>query len=442
MADKKTKFLGDVGEIPTLLRNQHIIVKAGGNINKISLENFMASMNRDQQELLHEVAWGIPLKDELQTSPDWGGLIGNLDAWANYKASCGRYLTKADGTSAKLHRQTSTIYADGTPLDETKGSVTVIAPAVYILVQEDETLGYPVLWVSTFPISAIKLATTADAKFIVAGAYKGSVVNSALVSRSGLDFDTSSKTINGYWSAAQSFGANWGITDYIFQVWYDIMCLCESNAHTNIQDKLGWGVGGSAIEWSKVLASSTLRKTGQTASLGDGTGKIMITGDADANANSSHVSVVGVEDKYNTQWEFCQGVFCGNSGNSGQDGTEVFVYQGNRIPSASELATHPSGEYRTFTRLTSGGYISQLLKGAHFDIFPKAVAGGTGSGYCDNSYAANTGQVVLCGGHANHGAAAGPFCVTSDNAWSDSDSHFGARPAYYGNLTFVEGKDM
>lgn len=442
MAEKKTKFLGNVDEIATLLRSQYVIVNAGGNINKISLENFMASMNRDQQELLHEVAWGIPLKDELQTSPDWGGLIGNLNAWANYKASCGRYLTKPDGTSAKLHRQTSTIYADGTVLDESKGSVTVVAPAVYILVQEDATLGYPVLWVSTFPISAVKLATTADAKFIVAGSYKGAVADGKLVSRSGLDFDTAGRTISSYWSLAQAFGPNWGITDYIFQVWYDIMCLSESNAHTNIQDKLGWGVGGSAIDWSTVLASATLRKTGQTASLGDGTGKIMITGDADANANSSHVSIVGIEDKYNTQWEFCQGVFCGSSGNSGQDGTEVFVYQGNRLPSASELATHPSGEYRTFTRLTSGGYISQLLKGAHFDIFPKAVAGGTGSGYGDNSYAANTGQVVLFGGAAGYGAEAGPFSVRSYFAWSDSYSAFGARPAYYGNLTFVQGKDM
>ncbi len=442
MSEKTLKFIGNANELTSILRSQYLLAIAGGNLRKVSVNTLMAAINRDQAELLQEVAWGIPIKDETQTSPDWGGLVGNTAAFATYKAMCGRYLVKADGTAAKLHRSTSTIYADGTALDETKGSICTIAPALYLLVQTDPETLQTIAWMSMFPISDVILSTTADKKFLCAGSYPGSLDSGKLVSRSGVAFDTSSKTISAYWSAAQSFGTHWGNQDYVFQTWFDLMCLCEAGAHTNIQDKLGMGPGGSAISWDTFNASSDLKQTGRTKSLGDVTGKVMMTGITGAVSDSSQVSVLGIEGKWNRQWEFIQGVFCGNSGNDAQDGTEVFIYQGNRMPSAAELSTHPSGEYRSFTRLTSGGYISKLLKGAHFDIFPSAVAGGTSSGYCDNSYANATGQVVRVGGYSDIGADAGPFYVNSGSAWSYSDSSFGARPAYYGNLTFVNGADI
>ena len=31
----------------------------------------------------------------------------------------------------------------------------------------------------------------------------------------------------------------------------------------------------------------------------------------------------------------------------------VFIYEGNRMPTAAELTTHPNGKYRQLTRMTA-----------------------------------------------------------------------------------------
>jgi len=202
------------------------------------------------------------------------------------------------------------------------------------------------------------------------------------------------------------------------------------------------GVGGSSIAWDTVNASSTLKKTGKTKSLGDATGSIAIS-DPDAVADSCNVSVLGVEDFWNLQWEFIQGVFFGNSGNAEQAGTEIFIYKGNRLPSSTELSTHPNGEFRQLVRQTTSNYMKSILKGENFDIFAKSLSGGgSTTTWSDYSYNNNTGQVLLVGGRSNNGAYSGPFCANSGYAWSYTDSYFGARPAYYGQVQIVDGRSM
>ena len=151
---------------------------------------------------------------------------------------------------------------------------------------------------------------------------------------------------------------------------------------------------------------------------------------------------MGIENPYAQQWEMSQGVYCGSSNNSGQTGAEIFIYEGNRMPSSSELATHPEGDYRQLTRLTSEGYISQMILGEHFDIFAKKTGGGGTSYWCDYSYANSTGQLVLWGAHAADGAGAGLGCASSYYAWSLSTSNIGSRLAYYGELTFMSGAEL
>ena len=112
------------------------------------------------------------------------------------------------------------------------------------------------------------------------------------------------------------------------------------------------------------------------------------------------------------------------------------------MPSSSELATHPSGDYRQLTRLTTNGYIAQMILGEHFDVMAKSLGGGGTSYWCDYSYNNNTGQLVLWGAVAVSGAGAGLGYASSDNAWSDSDSVFGSRLAYYGELTFMSGAEL
>jgi len=430
--------LGTVTTVASLLKSDSLIVEVGGSIRRITVEEFLAAVNSGQTQLLHSVAWGIPIKDELQSSPAWG-MVGNTAAYNAYKAQVGRYLMDANGRAAKLHPNNSGVFADGTTLDETKGNVVVIAPKLYYLYQVDAETNIPYLWMSQQPISKRFIGTADNGEKIVVGAYQGSIVSSKLVSRSGVDFFTGGYSINAYWNAAQAFGSNWGIVDYDIMRWIGMMCLCETGGNANIQAGIGQGVGGAAgLDWTAFLASTTLRKTGGTKGLGDATGSVAIS-DSDAKSDSSHVSVLGVEDWWNSQWNFIQGMFCGTSANEGQDGTEVFAYTGNRMPSSSELASHPNGLYRKLTRLASSGYVSKMLKGEYFDLIPSGLSGNSTSYWCDYFWGNDTGQVCLVGGSADRGALSGPFYVGSLSAWSIAYSAYGARPAFYGPVTIVGG---
>lgn len=434
------KNLGEATAVDSMLHANSLVIEVGGSIRRITLEKFIDALNEGQTEMLHEIAWGIPIKDELQTSPAWG-MVGNLSAYAAYKGQVGRYLMDASGRAAKLHANNSAIFADGTTLDEAKGSVVVIAPRLYFLYLVDAESNIPYLWMSQQPISKHYLANAGNGQYIVVGAYKGSVSSNKLVSRRGVNFDTGGRSISTYWGYAQNFGKDWGLPNYNVWKWIAMMCLCETGGNANIQAKIGMGVGGSAIEWAVTNASAVLKLCGQTAGLGDATGAVAIS-DSDAKADSCHVSVLGVEDFWNAQWEFIQGVFFGSANNSGQSGTEIFLYEGNRMPSAAELASHPEGQYRELTRLTTNGYVGVMLKGEHFDIFPSAINGGSTTKWCDYAYNNNTGQVLLVGGSSANGAFAGPFYAGSYGAWSSATSIFGARPAYYGQVQLVDGKDL
>lgn len=423
-----------------MLKSNSLIVEIGGSIRRISMEDFETAMNEGQAELLHQVAWGFPLKDATQTSPAWG-MIGNLAAYQSYKAKVGRYLMDANGRAAKLHKNNSDVFADGTTLDETKGSIVVIAPRLYYLVQTDAETSIPYLWCSEFPISAHYLANCDNGNRMCIGAYKGSISGGKLVSRSGVDFDTSGKNINGYWNAAQAFGADWGLEDYDFIRWFEIICLSEANGNANAQASLGQGLGGSAgFNWNTVNSSTTLKKTGATKGLGDASGTVAVSG---ASADSTHVSVLGIEDKWNLQFELVQGIFFGNSGNSGQDGDEVYIYKGNRLPSASELASHPDGEFRELTRLIIGGFAKVMTKGEFFDIIATSITGGNSNvSWSDYFYSRTIGQVCLVGGASDNGSKSGPLYIDSTYTWPDAGPFIGARPAYYGPVVIVDGADL
>ncbi|MBQ6097911.1 MAG: hypothetical protein IJK99_09210 [Bacteroidales bacterium] len=440
MADKN---LGEATPVHSLLKTNSIYVEVGGSVRRLTVAEFLDAINEGQTELLHEVAWGIPIKDEIQSSPAWG-MVGNLSAYAAYKAQVGRYLMDANGRAAKLHPNNSGVFADGTTLDETKGSVVVIAPRLYFLYVVDAETSIPYLWMSQQPISTHYLANAGNGNYIVVGAYKGSITSGKLVSRSDVNCDTSTKSISGYWGCAQAFGANWGLPNYNVWKWIAMMCLCETNGNANIQAGIGQGVGGSAgIAWDTVNASAVLKLTGKTKGLGDASGAVSIS-DSAAAADSSHVSVLGVEDFWGLQGEFIQGVFFGNSGNADQDGTEIFIYEGNRMPNATELASHPNGHFRQLVRQTTSNYLYAVLKGEYFDIFAKTVSSSAGSNsrWCDYSYNNNTGQVLLVGGYSNYGAYSGPFYAYSNSAWSLTNSSIGARPAYYGQVQFVDGGSL
>lgn len=422
------KNLATAAQVQSILRTNSILVEVDGSVRRITLDKLIESINSGDTQLLRSVAWGVPIKQAQQSSPAWGR-EGNLDMWKLFKEQCGRYLVKNNGHAAKLSKTNSGVYADGTTLDESIGHVIFHAPRLYFRVITDAVSSIPYLWMSMIPIGGHFIE---EANI---GAYKGSMSGSAYVSRSGA-VPAGSKTIEQFWAAAQVNGKDWGLIDYHHKAMM-IMLLLSEYGNPDAQANVGYGLTGSAGgDWSKVSGFTT----GATKTLGDSFGNVPAP--YSGCTNPSHVSVLGIEDPYGWQWEFTQGIYCGSANNAAQDGSEVFIYEGNRMPTAAELASHPTGDYRQLSRLTSSGYMQNVILGEYFDIITSVHGGGGTSYWCDYHYANNTGQVVFWGGSAVGGADCGLGFAASDIGWSLSLSHIGSRLAYYGKLTVMSGAQL
>lgn len=428
------KNLGEVQTVESILRSNCIFVEVGSSVRRITLDNLMNSINQGNEELLRQVGWCVPIKQEIQTSPDWG-TGGNRQMWEAYKSQCGRYLVKNNGHAAKLSVANSGVFADGTPLDESIGHVLFRSPRLYYLLKNDEVSGIPYLWMSQLPIGG---------KFIpqqLAGAYLGAISNSALVSRSGL-VPTANKSIQEFFNAAQANGKDWGLTDYNFRRLLMMLALSEYG-NTNIQTSLGYGVGGAAgCSWDDFVAYASKLTTGATKSNGDAcaANPVTYTGSKD---ESCHISLFGVEDPCNWFFEMTQGIYCGSSANTGQDGHEVFIYEGNRMPTDTELSSHPEGDFRQLEKIWSEGYVSKMLIGEYFDLVALAHGGGSNSNWSDyHNGGSGTGQLVLWGGDASYGSSAGLAFAYSADGWAYAYSDIGARLAYYGDLKIMSGRQL
>ena len=415
-----------------ILQDDYVLVTTGGSVRRIKVEDFVASINAGNQQLLLEVAWGVPIKQNA-SSPAWG-VVGNTTMRDEYLSMIGRAFLTNDGKIAKLATADSSHFADGTVVDETKGHVMFYSPRLYYLVKEDAQTGVPTLWMSMVPIGGHYIEEQCF------GAYNGSLSGGALVSRSGVS-PQGGKTITQFWNAAQVNGKNFGLINYD-AVRLMIMLNLMEFGNSNSQENIGYGVCGStSLDLCETAASL---KTGATKSLGDACGSIpisVVNGDK-TGVNCSRVNLFGIEDFWGWQWEMIQGIFCGNSGNDGQDGKEVFIYQGNHLPSAAELASHPEGDFRQLTRLTTNGYVKKMIVGEYFDMIAQTISGGSTSYWCDYFYGNTTGQLVLWGGYARSGSNAGVGCASTVYAWSDSSASFGSRLAYYGKLNWISGAEL
>ena len=390
------------------------------------------------------VAWGVNLKEESDSN--WG-VIGNTGMWQAYKAKIGRYLMTNDGKAVKLDAEDSSKYAEGGDIDESKGQVVVIAPNLYYYVQTGSCdmgcecdkcqVDYPILWMSEQPFAGSDSKKIGgDSEYLVIGAYLGTMEGSTLVSHSGAK-PQGSKTITDFWNAAQENGSNWGLTNWDHARFMMMLGMSEYGTPNMQESDLGRGLCGSNGTWS----TTSSWQTGGTKEMGDKVGKL----DAPtAGANASWVNLFGVENPYGHYYQMLQGIYFGNSNNAEQDGTEVFIYEGNRLPSESELQTHPEGNYRQITRPTSGGYVSKMYLGDYFDLIGKefgANSDGT-SHWGDYFYSNSTGQLCLWGGGADSYTYAGLGCVHSDYAFSHSSADYGARLAYYGPVQIVTASEI
>lgn len=350
---------------------------------------------------------------------------GDINSWLTYRAKLGRYAMTNDGKARKLHHDNSRLLEDGTSYD---------AASCHIMAR------YPNLYYSVSTSGDVVSITLSEREFLDCkafgdqwiGAYLGTVVSGALVSRADLN-PTRSRTIESFWAAAQENGADWGLSNYRQRQMMMVIYLCEFLS-MNSQLNLGLGMTGEGNNWTEVVYNA---KAGATAVLGDKCGKVNFLGSGQLVGGACHVSLFGVEDPYGWFWEFIQGVYFGNSENENQDGTECFIYVGNRMPTSEELSATPSGIYRKITRLTSSGWVSKLMWGANLDVLPDTLGGGSVDGHGDYHYANSTGQVLLWGGSALFGSACGLGFSCSAAGWSYASSGIGARLAYHGKANII-----
>lgn len=423
--------LGNAPSVPSMLQTNSVMVEIDGSIRRITLDAFMTAIQTGSLDI-KQYGWGVPLKQN-QSSQNWGR-VGNLAMWEAFKNEVGRYQLSLDGSKmSKLSKTNSAYHADGTAVDDTKGNIMVSGPRLYYDVRVDATTGIPVLWGSFNPISKHYVDAPIDA------AYWGFVESGKLRSISG-KVATRSNQIRTFWNYAQANGADYGLSNYERFLKYFFMLNLFEFGNPNVQENIGYGCGGDGDTWDAV--SNTVL-TGATSVLGDACGAIDISSVA-GNAKACRVSEFGVEDGYNLYWLMVQGIYFGNSENAAQNGSEVFSYKGNRMPTDAELQTHPNGDYRQFTRPISSDWIKEMIFGEFMDIIPKTLGGGAGSGSYlgDHSWNNSTGQLCLWGGIAYGGTRCGLGCSFSHGAFSFSSSDSGVRLAYYGKPQIVDGAQM
>lgn len=434
------KDLAKADAVNSMLASDYVMVEIGGSIKRISVKDFMNSIQTGSLNL-SQYAWGVPIyqSPSSKTSPEWGR-VGNLDMWAQYKETTGRYLLTQDGRLAKLSKTNSSYFADGTVVDETKGNIMFHSPRLYYLEKTDAVTGIPYLWLSLLPIGGHYIESPCF------GAYKADVISDKLVSRSGR-VPKGNLTISQFWAKARANGNDYGLSCYDHRRLMMMLQLSEYG-NPNCQDKIGYGVGGS-VNGDFWGAASKLT-TGATKTLGDSCGSIPIDALPDATAgkpasvNSSRVSLFGIEDGWNWQHEMTQNIYFGKSENTGQTGKEVFIYEGNRMPTDAELTTKPAGDYRKLERMDGEGYVSKMVLGEHFDLIAQSTTGGGSNNYWCDYFWRNlvTGQLCLFGGAANDGSNSGLACVSSYYAFSNAAAFSGARLAYYGKTQYVNGADL
>ena len=353
-------------------------------------------------------------------------MSGDVQSWLNYRSKLGRYIVSNDGKARKLNKDNSNLLEDGTSYDITSGHIMTRFPNLYFTCVTNSNI-------VTITLSEKPFANCKAFGEQWIGSYLGNVLSDgSLVSRSGLN-PTRNMTINSFWEAAQKNGSNWGLSDYRQRQMMMVIYLCEF-LDANSQKCLGYGMNGNVNNWVDVVYNGI---TGKTNILGDRCGKVNFLESGQKTSDACHVSLFGIEDPYGWFWEFNQCVYFGSSNNSGQTGSDVYIYEGNRMPTSDELTTQPTGLFRKITRLTSSGWIKNLIWGENMDILPGVLGGDSATGHGDYSQTNTTGQVLLWGGYAHSGANCGLSYSASLNDWSYTSSDIGARLAYYGVVDIV-----
>lgn len=230
-------------------------------------------------------------------------------------------------------------------------------------------------------------------------AYDGYRSGGKLWSISGV-YPSTNVTITQFRTDARANGAGWEQLDWLLHEAITLLCIIEYGT-MNIQAALGQG--RTALSGGSWANGSYYGISGLSNSLGNGSGNVTYTGDADdVDANSSFMSYRGIENLYGNVWKFADGILASEN-----------VPYINQYPSTYNSTVLGVNDVSTGVTMTASDGYARLLGNSNKGFFPTSLTGGSSTvGTTDYFYANDVGElgIALVGSSAAVGLYAGPLC--------------------------------
>jgi len=193
------------------------------------------------------------------------------------------------------------------------------------------------------------------------------------------------------------------------------------------QGGLGAGVSTAvSAEWRTYNGYKPFIICGASNALANGTGEVSVAianfGGSGVNRTFTVPRYRGIENIFGHIWKWIDGVTINHTSTE----RDAYVFD---TPANFADGTSLNGRLAGLLPATEG-WIRTMLLGAKGDLLPASVGSGASSttNFCDYNYSPPLGvgwMALLCGGVANLGADAGPFCAYSH--YTTSDATVGAR---------------
>ena len=202
-----------------------------------------------------------------------------------------------------------------------------------------------------------------------------------------------------------NLGANYYQYDYLTYLTILYLYIVEF-ADWNSQTTVGYGYANSS--------NSAQINTGATDSMTYHTG----TAGSSRKANAA-IQYRYIENFWGNIWQWVDGMYF--------SGSNI-----NVIENPNNFSDTANGTQLSFTRATSGGYISDLGSDTTNPeyIYPTANNGSESTYITDHNWYSSSGVVLRSGGSWNDGSTCGVLCLTGGNDASALNSYIGTRSIY------------
>nr|DAH53015.1 MAG TPA: tail collar fiber protein [Caudoviricetes sp.] len=244
--------------------------------------------------------------------------------------------------------------------------------------------------------------------------------------------------------AARKRGSGWEMYTYnahktLFWLFAVEYATLDSQKPFNAQkDANGFAQGGlgpgptQMTDWTNFNNANPLIPCGYTNEFGNGSGeKAYVVKNA---SGGTHATLManryrGIENPFGHIWKYT-------------DGANIQVTTGDTGLSILWTTDDPSNfsdtSYTGYNKkgniCRTNGYAKKMLLGEDGDIVATEIGGSSSTYWCDYYYtytSANRMQVVLVGGNADHGSAAGLASVNTDSAPSAAYRYLGSRLCFF-----------